>query len=64
MYMYDFSLDYDSVDLDDILDIHKCLMKKYNMKKCLDSFNKMFIGLLTAHATAKFVNINSNEPLY
>ena len=62
--MYDFSVDYDSVDVDDILDIHKCLMKKHNMEKCLDSFNKMFIGLLTAHATAKFVNINSNEPLY
>ena len=34
------------------------------MEKCLDSFKKMFIGLLSAHATAKFVNINSNEPLY
>ena len=27
-YIYDFSLDYDSVAVDDILDIHKYLMKK------------------------------------
>ena len=27
-YIYDFSVDYDSTDVDDILDIHKYLMKK------------------------------------
>ena len=27
-YIYDFSVDYDSIDVDDILDIHKYLMKK------------------------------------
>ena len=27
-YVYDFSVDYDATDLDDILDIHKYLMKK------------------------------------
>ena len=27
-YIYDFSVDYDSVTVDDILDIHKHLMKK------------------------------------
>ena len=27
-YIYDFNVDYDSVDVDDILDIHKYLMKK------------------------------------
>ena len=27
-YVYDFSVDYDVVAVDDILDIHKCLMKK------------------------------------
>ena len=27
-YVYDFSVDYDPVALDDILDIYKCLMKK------------------------------------
>ena len=27
-YIYNFSVDYDSIDVDDILDIHKYLMKK------------------------------------
>ena len=29
--MYDFSVDYDAPDVDDIKDIHKYLMKKNNM---------------------------------
>ena len=28
--VYDFSVDYDAIAVDDILDIHKCLMKKNN----------------------------------
>ena len=30
MYFFDFSVDYDAIDVDDILDIHKYLMKKSN----------------------------------
>ena len=30
-YVYDFSVDYDAIAVDDILDIHKCLMKKNNI---------------------------------
>ena len=30
-YVYDFSVDYDAIIVDDILDIHKNLMKKNNM---------------------------------
>ena len=30
-YIYEFSVDYDSVAVDDILDIHKYLMKKNNI---------------------------------
>ena len=30
-YIYDFSLDYDTTDIDDIKDIHKYLMKKNNI---------------------------------
>ena len=30
-YVYDFSADYDAVAVDDILEIHKYLMKKKNM---------------------------------
>ena len=28
MNVYDFSVDYDAIEVDDILDIHKYLMKK------------------------------------
>ena len=34
-YVYDFSVDYDAFAVDDILDIHKYLVKKHNIK-CLD----------------------------
>ena len=30
-YVYDFIVDYDAISVDDILDIHKYLMKKNNM---------------------------------
>ena len=30
-YVHDFSVDYDATDVDDIVDIHKYLMKKYNI---------------------------------
>ena len=30
-YVYDFSVDYDAIAVDDILDIHKYLVKKNNM---------------------------------
>ena len=30
-YVYDFSVDYDDIAVNDILDIHKYLMKKNNM---------------------------------
>ena len=31
-YVYDFSVDYDTIGVDDILNIYKCLMKKNNIK--------------------------------
>ena len=31
-YVYDFSVDYDNIDVADILDIHKYLMKKHDIK--------------------------------
>ena len=31
-YVYDFSVEYDAIAVDDILDIHKYLMKKNNIK--------------------------------
>ena len=42
-YVYDFSVDYDAIAVDDILDIHKYLMKKNDvLKKYLDLFKKYF----------------------
>ena len=34
-YVYDFSVDYDNINADDILDIYNYLMKKHHIK-CLD----------------------------
>ena len=31
-YVYDFSVDYDAIAVDNILDIHKYLIKKHNIK--------------------------------
>ena len=31
-YVYDFLVDYDKVEINDILDIHKSLMKKHDTK--------------------------------
>ena len=44
--VYDFGVDYDAIAVDDILNIHKYLMKKNNMiQKCLDLLKKHFIIL-------------------
>ena len=32
--VYDFSIDYNSIDISDILNFHKCLMTKNNIKQC------------------------------
>ena len=31
-HFFDFSVDFESIDVDGILDIHKCLMKKQDIK--------------------------------
>ena len=31
-YVYDFSVDYNAIPVDDVLDIHKYLMEKSNIK--------------------------------
>ena len=42
-YVYDFSVDYDATDVDDIVDNHNYLMKKNdNVIKCLDLLKKFF----------------------
>ena len=43
-YVYGFSVDYDAIAVDDILDIHKSLMKKNSMiQKCLDLLKNLFL---------------------
>ena len=44
-YAYDFSVDYNVTDVDDIKDIHKYLMKKNNNYsiKCLDLLKSAFL---------------------
>ena len=44
IYVYDFSVDYDAILVDDILDIHKYLMEKNNMiQKCLHLLRKCLL---------------------
>ena len=33
--VYEFSVDYRNIDVDDILDIHKCFINKNNIKQCV-----------------------------
>ena len=49
----DFSIDYNSIGFDDILDIHKYLMKKHE-KILFDFIKKMFIELLSASSKRRF----------
>ena len=46
-YVYDFSVDYNAIDVDDIKDIHNYLIKKWYSIKCLykmfDSLKNVFI---------------------
>ena len=41
--MYDFSVDYNTIDFSDIVDIHKYLMTQSNVKYCLDLLSKCLL---------------------
>ena len=64
-YVYDFSVDYDAILVDDILDIHNYLMKKMTqnnkmlgfIKKCFFNWSKIFI----AFNKSKYVELCFNE---
>ena len=43
-YLYDFSVDYDAIAADDILDIHKYFMKKKNDIKMFGLIKKSFFA--------------------
>ena len=59
-YVYDFSVDYDSTDADDIKDIHKYLMKKNDivLMKIFRFVKETFIS-----AMIFLVIINQVQPL-
>ena len=40
-YVYGFSCDYDGIGVDDILDIHKYLIKKHNINNVWNSFKNV-----------------------
>ena len=68
-YAYDFSVDYDATDVDDIFDIHKYLMKRkwQSVIKCLDLLKKVFfVGLtvlssFTSPNSLNCISINNQE---
>ena len=41
-YIYDFSVYYDASAVDDIIDTHKYLIKKYDIKQYLDFLKNVF----------------------
>ena len=58
-YIYDFSVDYDTIAVDDILDIHKYLMEKSDMKM-FGFIKKVF---LTGLRILSSVNLLTITPL-
>ena len=60
-YVYDFSVDYDAIAVDDILDIHEYLMKKNDIScKCFDSL-KMFFFIAMTFSNFNPSDVNSLE---
>ena len=63
-HVYDFSVDYDSIDAANTLDIHEYFMKKHDIK-CF-SLLKIFIDLLSVSSRGRFSRSlvsNSQEPM-
>ena len=42
-YVYEFSIDYNAIAINNILSIHKYLMKKHDIKQCLGLSKKHFL---------------------
>ena len=42
-YVYDFSVDFSTADVSDIMDIQQYLMKKNNVKWCSNLLNKLLL---------------------
>ena len=42
-YIYDFFVDYNIIDISNIINIHKYLMEKHDIRSCLDLFKKCLL---------------------
>ena len=62
-YVYDFSVDYDAITVDDILDIHKYLMEK-NDPLSVNSLESVSMSNQECTARPKIINVNNNEPVF
>ena len=53
-HVYDFGVDYDPTDVDDIVDIHKYSMKKkwHSVIKCLGLLKKSFLQVFLSSFTS------------
>ena len=57
-YVYDFSVDYDAIAVDDKLDIHKYLMEKNNKNNAW-IYQKMFFFTAITFFSYNTLNVNS-----
>ena len=63
-YVYDFSVDYDAIDVDNVVDIHKYLMKKMTWcNKMFEFVKKCFyrINNFIKFCKRKFIKLYFNE---
>ena len=77
VYVFDFSADYDAIEVNDTLDIHKYLMKKNNMIRFIIKVFVVAMSFFSCNALKcvsmnnqeckirpEILNINSNKPLF
>ena len=67
-YVYDFIVDYDTIAIDDILDIHKYVMKKMRLYKMLIFVKEIFVSAMMFFScnlsnvnSLKFVSMSNKE---
>ena len=68
-YVYDFSVHYDATNVDDILDIHKYLMKKITvffvgLTILSDFTNAISMNNQECKTRPQVVNVNGDEPVF
>ena len=69
--VFDFSVDYDATEVDDIVDIHKYLMKNTNIELTIsssfasvNSLNCISMSNQECKTTPQVFNVNGDEPVY